>query len=82
MDEQQYNPQHPKEVGDKVVELIDAASDGVGLDDSDELIALVGALKSAENEFRLSKKACLLRIGEGLLARVAEMEEEELVGNA
>ena len=57
-----YDKTKCKAVGVALVELIDAVTDGVGMDDMDEMMALAMALKGAQAEMSSDTDAATLHI--------------------
>lgn len=61
-----YDKNKCKAVGVALVELVEAVTtDGVGMDDMDELMVLVAALKSAQAEMATDTDAAVLHILSG-----------------
>ena len=60
-----YDKSKPVAVGKALVDLVDACSDGVGIDDMDEFVALMAALKAAQAEMSGDTDAATLHMISG-----------------
>lgn len=60
-----YDKTKPIEVGHKLVELIEAVTDGVGMEDMDEFISLIAALQAAQTEMTTDTDAAILHVVSG-----------------
>lgn len=67
-----YDKTKTKAVGDALYDLIEAVTDGVGLDDMDEMMALAMRLKDAQNELATDTDASVLHVASALTDRLGD----------
>jgi len=71
-----YESAHPKAAGAALVDLIHALKDGVGIDDTDEAMALLTSITQCSDEIQTDSDAAIFDIISGAADRMARLRQE------